>query len=38
VRAAAARFLAFDRRALLSVVPNGQQALALPGSQPVSVS
>jgi zinc protease len=38
VRAAAVRFLAFDRRALLSVVPHGQQALALPGSQPVPVS
>jgi zinc protease len=38
VRAAAARHLAFDRRVLLSVVPRGQQALALPGSEPVAVS
>jgi zinc protease len=38
VRAAAGRHLAFDRRVLLCVVPKGKQALALPGSQPVSVS
>jgi zinc protease len=38
VRAAARRYLAFDRRVLLSVVPRGQAALALPGSEPVSVS
>ena len=38
VRAAVARNLAFDRRVLLSIVPRGQQALALPGSEPVSVS
>ena len=29
---------AFDRRVLLSVVPRGQPALALPGSEPVAVS
>jgi zinc protease len=38
VRAAVARYLAFDRRVLLSVVPRGQQTLALPGSEPVGVS
>ena len=38
VRAAAARYLAFDRRVLLSIVPRGQFALAMPGSQPVAVS
>jgi zinc protease len=38
VRQAALRHLAFDRRVLLSVVPRGQQALALPGSEPVLVS
>ena len=38
VRATARRHLAFDRRVLLSVVPRGQAALALPGSEPVSVS
>ena len=38
VRSAAERVLTFDRRVLLSVVPRGQQALALPGSEPVSVS
>ena len=38
VRAAAARFLGVDRRVILSVVPRGQRALALSGSQPVSVS
>ena len=38
VRSAARKYLAFDRRVLLSVVPKGQAALALPGSEPVSVS
>jgi zinc protease len=38
VRAIVRRYLAFDRRVLLSVVPRGQAALALPGSNPVSVS
>jgi zinc protease len=38
VRAAARRYLAFDRRVLLSIVPRGQAALALPGSEPVAVS
>jgi len=38
VRAAVARYLPFDRRVLLSVVPRGQVALALPGSEPVSAS
>jgi zinc protease len=38
VRAAAGRVLQFDRRVLLSVVPRGQQALALPGSEPVLVA
>ena len=34
----AARMLCLDRRVLLSVVPRGQGALALPGSEPVDVS
>jgi zinc protease len=38
VRAAAARYLRFDRRVMLAVVPRGQTALALPGSEPVVVS
>jgi zinc protease len=38
VRAAAGRFLGFDRRVILSVVPRGQHQLALPGAEPVSVS
>ena len=38
VRATAQKYLAFDRRVLLSIVPRGQQALALPGSEPVAVS
>jgi len=38
VRAAAARYLAFDRRVLLSVVPKGKTPLALPGAEPVTVS
>jgi zinc protease len=38
VGAAARRYLRFDRRVVLSVVPRGAQAVALPGSEPVSVS
>ena len=38
VRNAARSYLGFDRRVLLSIVPRGQTALALPGSEPVSVS
>ena len=38
VRAATARVVQFDRRVVLSVVPRGQQALALPGSEVVAVS
>jgi zinc protease len=38
VQRAARVHLAFDRRVLLSVVPRGQSALALPGSQAVTVS
>jgi zinc protease len=38
VRAAAERYLRFDRRVVLSVVPRGQAAAALPGSDPVAVS
>jgi zinc protease len=38
VRAAAQTYLRFDRRVLVSVVPRGQTALALAGSEPVSVS
>ena len=38
VRNAARTYLAFDRRVLLSIVPRGQAALALPGSEPVAVS
>ena len=38
VRAAAAAHLRFDRRAVLSIVPRGQQQLALAGSEAVSVS
>jgi zinc protease len=38
VGATARKYLAFDRRVLLSIVPRGQAALALPGSEPVSVS
>jgi zinc protease len=38
VRATARKHLAFDRRVLLSIVPRGQTTLALPGSEPVSVS
>lgn len=38
VRAAAVAYLRIDRRVLLSVVPRGQSALALPGSEPVAVT
>jgi zinc protease len=38
VRNAARKYLAFDRRVILSIVPRGQSALALPGSEPVAVS
>jgi len=38
VQRAAARVLHFDRRVALSVVPRGQTALALPGSEAVSVT
>ena len=38
VRNNARKYLAFDRRILLSIVPRGQTALALPGSEPVDVS
>jgi zinc protease len=38
VRAAAKAYLAFDRRVLLTVVPRGQQALSVPGTEPVVVS
>ena len=38
VRETAARILGFDRRVLLSVVPRGQQHLALPGAESVLVS
>ena len=38
VRAAAGRYLRFDARVALSIVPRGQGALALPGSELVSVS
>jgi zinc protease len=38
VRATAARLLRFDTRVVLSVVPHGRQALALAGSDPISVS
>jgi zinc protease len=38
LRAATRNYLAFDRRVLLSIVPRGQAALALPGSEPVAVS
>jgi zinc protease len=38
VMAAARHAVQFDRRVVLSAVPRGQQALALPGSEPVTVS
>ena len=38
VRDVAAGYLGVDKRVLLSVVPRGKAALALPGSEPVAVS
>jgi zinc protease len=38
VRAASSRHLRRDARVVLSVIPRGQASLALPGSEPVSVS
>jgi zinc protease len=38
LRQAAANFLLPTRRVVLSVVPKGRVALALPGSRPVTVS
>jgi zinc protease len=38
VRTAARSVLHFDRRVMLSVVPRGQEAMALPGSETVAVS
>jgi hypothetical protein len=38
VRAAAQQYLRPDRRVVLSVVPRGRAADALPGSEPVAVS
>ena len=38
VRTAARRYLALERRVILSVVPRTQQTLALPGSTRMSVS
>jgi zinc protease len=38
VRAAAHRYLGPDRRVILSIVPRGQQSLALPGSERIAVS
>ena len=38
VRKAARKYLAFDRRVLLSIVPRGKDALALAGSERVAVS
>ena len=38
IRQASETFLAIDRRVVLSIVPRGSVALALPGSIPVSVS
>jgi len=38
VRAAAAEHLRFDRRAVLSIVPRGQQQLGLAVSEAVPVS
>jgi zinc protease len=38
VREAARHYLAFDQRMVLSVVPRGRPALALPGSELVAVS
>ena len=38
VRAAAGRFLLAEGRVMLSIVPRGQAAAALPGSEPISVA
>ena len=38
VQKAAAQYLRSDRRVILSVVPHDKDAMALPGSEPVSVS
>jgi zinc protease len=38
VRAAAANLLRFDERVMLSIVPRGSTALALPGSEPAVVA
>jgi zinc protease len=38
VRNAARRYLPFDRRVVLSIVPRGQEPLALAGSERVVVS
>ena len=38
VSGTARRYLGFDRRVVLSIVPRGQQSLALPGSEPVTVN
>ena len=38
VQDAAQRYLRFDRRVMLSVVPRGRADLALPGAEPVAVS
>jgi zinc protease len=38
VQTAAREYLRVDARVMLSAVPRGQEALALPGSQPVAVS
>jgi hypothetical protein len=38
VRDAGAHYLRPERRVLLSIVPRGQESLALPGSEPVVVS
>ena len=38
VRAATKAYLPFDRRVVLTVVPRGQQALSVPGAEPVVVS
>jgi hypothetical protein len=38
VRDAARAYLRFDQRVILSIVPREQPALALPGSEPITVS
>jgi zinc protease len=38
VRATAQMYLRFDQRVLLAVVPRGQQALSMPGAEPVVAS